>query len=116
MIVTALEVETSQSVQLAAWALKRAVGKACSSLTLQEGLYEAYRRDLCWLESLQGVPSDLQVAISAIVCDLRTAFGVDAVTGDKSAASTLGQQDAVDILTRLQAVSSAAKAAAVHHE
>jgi hypothetical protein len=82
-------------------------------LTLQEGLYEAYRRDLWWLESLDGVPSDLRVAISAILCDLRTAFGFDSATGDKNGASTLGQQDAVDILARLQAVSARAESVAV---
>jgi hypothetical protein len=94
---------------LVAWALRRALTKAGSFLTLQEGLYDAYTRDLrCLASDLDDIPGDLRGAVDGVVCALEKAFGFDRATGEKKGPSTLGEQDAVALLARLQEVSEAA--------
>ena len=107
-----LPVLTPRPVDLAAWALLHAVTRAGSSLTLQEGLYEAYRRDLQWLADVDGVPPALRVAIEAVVHRLQMAFGFDPGTGEKRSPSTLGARDARALHAELRVVSAQAEAAA----
>lgn len=42
----------TRHLRVAAWALTRAVERASLSATIQEGLCDAYERDLCWLLDL----------------------------------------------------------------
>jgi hypothetical protein len=106
-IASPVSVVRSRSVDLLAWALHRAVTDADSSLTIQEGLYKAYTRDLLCLAGVDGVPDALRESIDAIVRTLGEALGFDSVTGQKKGPSTLGERDAAALLAHLRTVSAA---------
>jgi hypothetical protein len=96
------------SVELVASALRRAVVKAESSLTIQEGLYEAYNRHVRCLADVGENLGELREAVDALRLALRDAFGFDAITGEKTRPSTLGDGDAATLLAHLRAASAAA--------
>jgi hypothetical protein len=103
-------------VHVAVIGLRRALATASESLTLQEGLYRAYRDHLRDLDQVDGLPSALGAAIHDLVIDLRQAFGLDQMSGAKVAASTLRYRRATLLLARLNAIASNAEGLAEAEE
>jgi hypothetical protein len=102
----------SRSVEVVAQGLRRAVATTRSSLTLQEGLYRAYVRDLWDLPYFDDVPTALENELQALLAELRDVFGLDKTTGMKLTAATLDRPGAAAILERLEAIASSAEALA----
>jgi hypothetical protein len=100
------------SVQVVARGLRQAVATTNSSLTLQEGLYRAYKSDLCDLPYFDDVPTALETELQSVLVELRSVFGFDEATGTKLAASTLDRKQAAAILARLEKIASSAEALA----
>jgi len=102
----------SRSVDVVAKGLRQAVVTTHSSLTLQEGLYRAYKSDLRDLPYFDEVPATLEAELQSVLTELRSVFGFDETTGTKLAASTLDRKRAAAILARLEAIASSAEALA----
>ena len=102
----------SRSVEVVAKGLRQAVVTTHSSLTLQEGLYRAYKSDLCDLPYFDEVPATLEAELQSVLTELRSVFGFDETTGAKLAASTLDRKRAAAILARLETIASSAEALA----
>jgi len=100
------------SVQVVAQGLRHAVATTNSSLTLQEGLYRAYKSDLCDLPYFDDVPIALEAELQSVLAELRSVFGLDETTGAKLAGSTLDRKRAAAILARLETIASSAEALA----
>jgi hypothetical protein len=88
-----------------------AAAEAKCSPTLQEGLYLAYQRYLSGLDDIEGVPGVFGPAIRSLLDELRDALGLDDL-GKKTAVSTLTQQHAREIITRLEVLGFSAAALA----
>lgn len=106
----------SRSVHVAVLGLRQALAKTTESLTVQEGLYRAYRAHLCDLDPIEDMPLSLKVAIHDLVVELRDVFGFDEATGAKLAPSTLERRHAAVLLARLKAIAASAEALAVGAE
>jgi hypothetical protein len=100
----------ARHLRLAAWALNRAVDRASSSATIQEGLCNAYKRDLCWLLDLDYVPADVRVALSEVIANIRSGLGFNRL-GEKKAPSRLSSREARAILVTLQEIRTQAASA-----
>ncbi len=98
--------------RLVASILARAVRRTADAPTIQEGLHEAYTRDLCVVEGLEGLPEHLLRRIDALMLDLGSSLGFDCATREKPRSSTLGDAAAAVLFARLQALSVAADAVA----
>jgi hypothetical protein len=107
-----LPTSQSQALVLAAWTLRRALRAATACMTLQEGLYAAYTRDLHWLDELENMPDELRMDIRRVLDGLREAFHFDSATGNKNGASTLDEQEAATVLADLRRLNSKVEVAA----
>ena len=98
-----------RAIRAATHVLKRAVAEARSSLTVQEGLYRAYRDHLLGLEGMESLPVCLADPIRALLVDLSRGLGLEEATRRKVARSTLGSQDANLLLARLETMAASAE-------
>ncbi len=88
----------------AAMVLSRAICRACAALTLQEGLYSAYLRDVRPLIHLEHLPDDMPDVIAVLTRELGADLGFDGATGRKQRPSTLTAVESNAFLARLQAL------------
>jgi hypothetical protein len=93
-----------RAVRLTAMILNRAICRTCAALTLQEGLYSAYLRDLRLLIHLEQLPGDMPDVIAALTRELGADLGFDGATGRKQRPSTLTAFESKAFLARLQAL------------